>query len=391
MPTAMAYGVTCRPPLVKKSSVLLFADVDAAAAAADEHARSRLAGAKTGVAPRFPRRDDTEQRRPRIPLRVRVPILVAVAFERPAIFDGDRRHPRRDLARIRRHVELGDGFRSTDAAPHVIPEALAAHAEGRDHADAGDHYAGRAVGGHALTIIWAVRAQAAALSPPALLFTWLGAIVFFVSLAYFLFSYLTTFGEPASGGAAAPAITWNVALFTVFALHHSVFARGRVRAAIARLLPQPLERSFYVWIASVLFIGVCALWQPVPGIAWRVDGPLVWVLRAVQAAGVWLTLRSAVVLDIRDLAGLRAAAGGAIEFKTSGPYGWVRHPIYTGWFLMVFAASPMTMTRLVFAAVSCAYLIIAIPLEERSMLNAAAGAYERYRKQVRWRLVPRIY
>jgi hypothetical protein len=235
-----------------------------------------------------------------------------------------------------------------------------------------------------------VRAQAAALSPPALLFTWLGAIIFFISLAYFLVSYLTTFGEPAPGGPAAPAITWNVVLFTVFALHHSVFARDRARAAIARLLPQPLERSFYVWIASVLFIGVCALWRPVPGTAWQVEGRFVWVLRAVQAAGVWLTLRSAVALDIRDLAGLRAARG-AIEFKTSGPYGWVRHPIYTGWFLMVLAASPMTMTRLVFALVSCAYLIAAIPLEERSMLNAAAGAYERYRKQVPWRLVPRIY
>ena len=228
------------------------------------------------------------------------------------------------------------------------------------------------------------------LSSRALVFTRLGALTFFFSLAYFLFSYLTTFGEPASGGGIAAPFTWNVALFTIFALHHSVFARERVRAAIASALPQPLERSLYVWIASIMFIAVCALWQPVPGVAWRVDGPLVWGLRAVQAAGVWLTLRSAVVLDIRDLAGLRAA-GGAIEFRTSGPYGWVRHPIYTGWFLMVIAASPMTMTRLAFAVVSCAYLIVAIPFEERSMLNAAAGAYERYRKQVPWRLVPRIY
>jgi protein-S-isoprenylcysteine O-methyltransferase Ste14 len=234
-----------------------------------------------------------------------------------------------------------------------------------------------------------VRAHAAALSPRALLFTRLGALVFFLSLAYFLFSYVTRFGEPASGGGIAAALTWNVALFTVFALHHSVFARERVRTAIASALPQPLERSFYVWIASIMFIAVCALWRPVPGIAWRVDGPLVWGLRAVQAAGVWLTLRSAVVLDIRDLAGLRAASGGATEFRTSGPYGWVRHPIYTGWFLMVFAASPMTMTRLVFAVVSCAYLIVAIPFEERSMRGS--GAYERYMKQVPWRLVPRIY
>ena len=236
-----------------------------------------------------------------------------------------------------------------------------------------------------------MRAHAAVLSPRALLVTRLGALAFFFSLAYFLFSYVTTFGEPAADDGIATALTWNVVLFTIFALHHSVFARERVRAAIASVLPQPLERSFYVWVASIMFIAVCALWRPVPGVAWRVDGPLVWGLRAVQAAGVWLTLRSAVVLDIRDLAGLRAAGGGAIEFRTSGPYGWVRHPIYTGWFLMVFAASPMTMTRLVFAVVSCAYLIVAIPFEERSMINAAAGAYERYRKQVPWRLVPRIY
>jgi hypothetical protein len=236
-----------------------------------------------------------------------------------------------------------------------------------------------------------VRAHAAALSPRARLFTWLGALVFFLSLAYFLFSYVTTFGEPAPAGATAPAITWNVGLFTVFALHHSVFARERVRGAIARVLPQPLERSFYVWVASVMFIAVCALWRPVPGTAWQVDGTLAWGFRAVQASGVWLTLHSAVALDIRDLAGLRATRTGPIEFRTSGPYGWVRHPIYTGWFLMVFAASSMTMTRLVFAVVSGAYLIVAIPFEERSMINAAAGAYEKYRRQVPWRLVPRIY
>jgi len=241
-----------------------------------------------------------------------------------------------------------------------------------------------------LTIICAVRAHAPALSPPALIFTWLGALLFFLSLAYFLFSYVTTFGVPAPGGDIAAPLTWNVALFTVFALHHSLFAREPVRAAIARTLPQPLERSFYVWVASLMFVAVCALWRPVPGVAWRVDGPMLWGLRALLAAGVWLSVRSAVVLDIRDLAGVRAPRS-AIEFKTSGPYGWVRHPIYSGWFLMVFAASPMTMTRLVFAVVSCAYLIVAIPFEERSMRAAASDRYERYMKQVPWRLVPRIY
>lgn len=214
--------------------------------------------------------------------------------------------------------------------------------------------------------------------------------MFLSSLLYFLFSYAITFGIPASGTDAAAAVTWNVALFTGFALHHSVCARQPVRTLIARALPQPLERSLYVWIASLMFIAVCAFWRPVPGMVWNADGAMLWVLRLLQAAGIWLTLRSAAVLDIWNLAGLRITSG-TVVFKTSGPYGWVRHPIYAGWFLMVFAASPMTMTRFVFALVSCAYLIVAIPLEERTMRATAAEAYERYMSQVRWRLVPRIY
>jgi protein-S-isoprenylcysteine O-methyltransferase Ste14 len=118
----------------------------------------------------------------------------------------------------------------------------------------------------------------------------------------------------------------------------------------------------------------------------------VWLLRALQAAGVWLTLRSAAVLDIRELAGLAPMRERSeMAFKTTGPYGWVRHPIYTGWFVLVWTASPMTMTRLVFAAVSCSYLLIAIPLEERSLHASSAGAYERYARQVRRKLVPGVY
>ena len=57
--------------------------------------------------------------------------------------------------------------------------------------------------------------------------------------------------------------------------------------------------------------------------------------------------------------------------RADGPYGWVRHPIYSGWFLVVFAVPVMTATQLVFAAVSSAYLVIGMVFEERSLLRAA--------------------
>ena len=236
------------------------------------------------------------------------------------------------------------------------------------------------------------------------LFRWTGAFLFFISLAYFLFTYVTRFGVASTGSDAASATMWNAVLFSAFALHHSVFARERIRRAVAQTVPASLERSVYVWIASLLFILVCAWWRPVPGVAWQADGVALWLLRALQAVGVGVTLTSATVLDIRDLAGLRpqgpghssmplgpeAQAPGPV-FKTTGPYGWVRHPIYSGWFLIVLAVSPMTLTRLVFAVLSCAYLLIAIPLEERSMRASSHGVYDRYMAKVRWRLLPGVF
>ena len=91
------------------------------------------------------------------------------------------------------------------------------------------------------------------------------------------------------------------------------------------------------------------------------------------------------MIDVRDLAGLTRRSGTAAGdasapsvFKTSGPYGWVRHPIYAGWFLIVFASPVMTMTRLEFAVVSGVYILIAIPFEERTLEATAGEAYARY-------------
>jgi protein-S-isoprenylcysteine O-methyltransferase Ste14 len=232
----------------------------------------------------------------------------------------------------------------------------------------------------------------------------LGGLLFFAyALAYFIYRYIVVFGREASGPVGARAVGADVALFTVFALHHSVFARDGFRQSIVRLVGV-LERTVYVWIASALFIAVCALWRPVSGVAWRLDAPsIVWPIAAAQILGIWLTLRSAALIDIRELSGLKqldangpvprqgATVSAPSEFSTRGPYGWVRHPIYSGWFLIVFAVPTMTLTRLVFAAISSLYLLIAIPLEERSLQRSSNGAYEHYMRQVRWKLVPRLF
>lgn len=232
---------------------------------------------------------------------------------------------------------------------------------------------------------------------------WTGAAVFAIALGVFLFSYLFRFAAIEPGPPRPTPIAIDVLLFSIFALHHSVFARERVRGWVSRHVPAGLERSFYVWVASLLLLAVVLLWQPVAGVAWRLEGPGWWAMHALQVWGLWLTLRSAALIDVFDLAGIRQLAGPRVagpetrtgpttpEFKTHGPYGWVRHPIYSGWFLLVWGVGTMTGTRLTFAVVSSLYVLIAIPFEERSLRVSSAGAYERYAQQVRWRLLPGIY
>lgn len=231
-----------------------------------------------------------------------------------------------------------------------------------------------------------------------LLFAWLAAAAFAASLGFFLYAYLVLFGRPAfdeSGSAGVtPPVLVNVALFTIFALHHSVFARKGIKQLVKSRVPPALERATYSLMASVLFFAVCWWWQPVPGVAWQLNGVGRLLGYGVQAAGVIVTMVGARSLDVLDLAGVRQVLRSSTRhaaLKTDGVYGLVRHPLYFGWTLLVFGAPDMTSTRLVFAAISTLYLIVAIPFEERSLIETFGPDYASYQTKVRWRIVPGLH
>ena len=228
--------------------------------------------------------------------------------------------------------------------------------------------------------------------------SWLGAVAFAASLGWFFYCYLVLWGVPAPPGPIARPVLIDTALFSVFALHHSVFARPGLKARVARLVPAELERSLYSWISSVLFLLICSLWQPVPGVLYRADGLVAVAGYCVQAAGVALTLYAGRSMGFLDLAGVRQVQTAAlgrrpahVALQTTGLYGFVRHPLYFSWVLMVFGSPVMTATRFTFASISTAYLAVAIHWEERSLVGLFGGAYDEYREHVRWRMIPFVY
>ena len=217
---------------------------------------------------------------------------------------------------------------------------------------------------------------------------WTGGAAFVASLGLCAATYLVAFGRPRPFH-GWQAIAADAALFTLFASHHSLFARERIKEAIAAAVPAHLVRSLYVWTASVLLMLVCLLWQPVGGELYGRRGVPAVAHAIVQLAGLWLVVHSVAKIDGLELAGIRPPAAGGLQL--GGPYRLVRHPLYLGWTLMVFGAAGMSGDRLTFAVLTTAHLIIAVQWEERSLTRSLGDDYVRYTRRVRWRLIPFIY
>ena len=234
------------------------------------------------------------------------------------------------------------------------------------------------------------------------LYVWSGALAFVCSLLYFAHFFGTLTPAPPMMP-LLPALLTDAALFSLFAVHHSIMARSGAKRWLARHLPPELERTTYVWAASLLFVATCAFWRDLPGTVYQTTGMMRVIGFGLQASGVGVIALSVAVLDPLELAGIRpararkAGTGTAPQgtsdnaLRVRGPYRWVRHPIYLGWILIVFSAPDMPATRLAFSVISTAYLVIAIPWEERSMTESIGDPYQRYQDRVRWRVLPGLW
>lgn len=217
----------------------------------------------------------------------------------------------------------------------------------------------------------------------------------------FLFAFLYAIGfvgnvvvpksiDTGEEGPLVTALIVDGVLLSLFAIQHSVMARQWFKKKWTQIVPEPIERSTYVLLASLILLLLFWQWQPVRTVVWNVEnatGRL--VLQGIFWMGWGGVLFSTYLIDHFALFGLKqvsnyskGAQAESLPFKTPALYKMTRHPLYLGFIVAFWSTPHMTVGHLFFAIVTTAYILVAIQFEERDLVGFYGDQYRNYRQKV---------
>jgi methanethiol S-methyltransferase len=228
----------------------------------------------------------------------------------------------------------------------------------------------------------------------ALLYGLVSYVAFFVTILYAI-GFVSGLGVPKTIDAGpvvptAEALIVNLVLMLIFAIQHSVMARKQFKQWWTQFVPKSVERSTYVLLASLALMLLFWQWRPMPAVVWQVDNPpIAMAMLGLSLVGWVIVFTSTFLINHFELFGLHQVANNLTgqpmptpRFRMPLYYKFVRHPIYLGFIIAFWAAATMTVGHLLFAAVTAAYIVVGIMLEEHDLIDLFGDEYRRYKERV---------
>jgi len=223
-----------------------------------------------------------------------------------------------------------------------------------------------------------------------------GGIIYVLMMSTFLYFYgfITNVWVPKGidVGERLPlneALPMNIGLLLLFVIQQIMMTRPGFKTAWAKILPQSIERSTYVLISCVVLSFVFLQWRPM--------GPYLWDSHAIAmyASTYSIFVLGSFIAVIGSLTDnhLHNSGFGQVwsyvwgREYTSPPFTarWlrrlVRHPVYLGFLMMIWANPHMSYGRLTFAAGMTVYFLVAIWLEERELAAVHGDVYREYQQK----------
>jgi methanethiol S-methyltransferase len=224
----------------------------------------------------------------------------------------------------------------------------------------------------------------------------LSATMFVLALALGLGSVLLFAGVPLGAlrivsprWSLATVLLWNAALSMLFFLQHSGMIRRPFRAWLARLIDPKYRAAIYGIASGIALAAVVLLWQPSSVPLFTLTGLPRHLTQALSLAAfgffVW-GARSQRPFDPLGLAPLvahlRDKPEKAPTFVASGPYHWVRHPLYLAVLVLIWSCPDMTLDRLLFQVLWSAWIVLGARLEEADLVAELGETYRVYQREV---------
>ena len=127
-----------------------------------------------------------------------------------------------------------------------------------------------------------------------------------LSSVYVICFFTFNLFQPKNNTQLIISIINNALFIIIFAMHHSFFAREKVKKVITKVIPKEMERSTYILVSSILLLLIPLNFKDSGIIVWDFQSTVLGdVLLLISVIGWFISFISSCLINPLDIFGIR--------------------------------------------------------------------------------------